>query len=297
MNFAEQEPGLGVGILEKLVNKPKIYESGDPTVFVPIGRYSTTPEWCFLPWKGIGGDYRWGFKARTEVSDYLSVLIGLQAAFLNDEKEVFWVTKNGKRARETQRRARWRDGDASPNLLKPWGWLEIHFEKLETLGQDHLKGAVLDLTAAGFEGCENFTVRPTRARNFQSFFCLATAALRGNRCAITGSALALEAAHLKPVASCEDNDPALSDPYNGIVLTASLHRFLDGGFFGFDPKGNVVVDPKLSKKEREIHQLAAAHKVDFKPEAEKYLQHRVVRAVVGGRRPSGEGIESFESPS
>ncbi|WP_230849739.1 MULTISPECIES: HNH endonuclease [Pseudomonas] len=266
------------------MNKPKIYESGDPTVFVPIGRYSTSPGWCFLPWKGIEGDYRWGFKARTEVGDYLSVLIGLQAAFLNDEKEVFWVIKNGRRAREAQRRARWRDGAARPNLLKPWGWLEVHFEKLDTLGQDHFKGAVLDLTGAGFEGCENFTVRPTRARNFQSFFSLATTALWGNRCAITGSALALEAAHLKPVAICEDDDPALSDPYNGIVLTASLHRLLDGGFFGFDPKGNVVVDPKLSKKEREIHQLVAAHKVDFKPEAEKYLQYRTVRTMVGSKR-------------
>lgn len=284
MNSAEQEAGLGVSILEKLVNKPKIYESGDPTVFVPIGRYSTTPGWCFLPWKGIEGDYRWGFKARTEVSDYLSVLIGLQAAFLNDEKEIFWVIKKGNRARETQRRARWRDGAARPNLLKPWGWLEVHFEKLETLGQDHLKGAVLDLTAAGFESREHFTHRPTRARNFQSFFSLATAALWGNRCAITGSALALEAAHLKPVASCEDDDPALSDPYNGIVLTASLHRLFDDGLFGFDPNGNVVVDPKLSKTEREIHQLAAAHKVDFKPEAEKYLQYRIVRTMVRSKR-------------
>lgn len=283
MNSAKQEPSLGVSILEKIVNKPKVYEFGDSTVFVPIGRYSTNPGWCFLPWKGIGGGYRWGFKARSEVSDYLSVLVGLQEAFLNDEKEVFWVLKKGKRVRETQHRARWRDGDARPNLLKPWGWLEVHFEKLEALGQDHLKGALLDLTAGGFEGCGNFTVRPTRARNFQSFFSLATTALWGNRCAITGSELALEAAHLKPVENCEDDDPALSDPYNGIVLTASLHRLLDGGFFGFDLKGNVVIDPKLSKKEREIHQLTAAHKVDFKSEAEKYLQYRIVHAMVGSK--------------
>lgn len=147
-----QMAGKGVDLLEKLVSVPKIYRSGDPTIFVPVGRYSTSPGWCFLPWKGIEAEYRWGFKARTEVSDYVSVLIGLQAAFLANESEAFWVIKNGKRVRETQRRARWRDGGAKPNLLRPWGWLEVHFEKLETLGQDHLNGAVLDLTAEGFEG-------------------------------------------------------------------------------------------------------------------------------------------------
>ncbi|AUY31935.1 HNH endonuclease [Pseudomonas soli] len=283
MNSKEQEAGMGVGFLERLVNDPKIYNLGDPTVFVPVGRYSSTPGWCFLPWKGIEGEYRWGFKARTEVSDYLSVLSGLQAAFLTDESEAFWVIKNGKRARETQRRARWRDAGAKPNLLKPWGWLEVQFEKLESLGQDHLKGAALDLTATGFEGGEHFTVRPSRARNFQSYFSLATFALWGKRCAITGSALTLEAAHIKPVASCEADDPALTDPYNGIVLTASLHRLLDDGLFGFDPNGNVVVDPRLCKKEREIHQIATSHKVDFKLEAEKYLQYRIVGNIVGSK--------------
>lgn len=75
----------------------------------------------------------------------------------------------------------------------------------------------------------------------------------------------------------------MTAPYNGIVLTASLHRLLDDGLFGFDLDGNVVVDPKLSKKERDIHQLANSHKVDFEPEAEKYLQHRVLHTIVGSK--------------
>lgn len=288
MNSAGQVvAGMGVGLLEQLVKKPKIYKAGDTTVFVPVGRYSSTPGWCFLPWKGIEGNYKWGFKARPEVNDYFSALIGLQSAFLNDEKEDFEVTKKGQKVQETQQRARWRDGDVRPNQLKSWGWLEVRVEKLETLGQDHYEGAVLDLQAAmpaGFGGGEHFTDRPTRARNFQSHFSLATFALWGRCCAITGSTLALEAAHLKSVASCEDDDPALSDPYNGIVLTASLHRLMDDGFWGFDSHGNVIVDPKLSKKEREIHQLAIAHKVDFHPEAEKYLQFRIMRTKVESQR-------------
>ena len=46
-------------------------------------------------------------------------------------------------------------------------------------------------------------------------------------------------------------------------------------------RDNVVVDPKLSKTEREIHQLAVAHKVDFHPEAEKYLYFRIMPTKVG----------------
>ncbi|MBF8776305.1 MULTISPECIES: HNH endonuclease signature motif containing protein [Pseudomonas putida group] len=273
MSSADRDFGLGASFLERLVKEPKIYEPGDLTAFVPIGRYSLSPGWCFLPWKGLEGAYKWGFKARPEISDYFSALAGLQKTFLTDEKADFQVIRKGKKVWQSQPRARWRDGGARPNLLRPWGWFEVDIEKLEALGYDHSKGAVLDLWSGG----EHFTDRPISVRNFQAFFSLGTFALWGERCVLTGSTLALEAAHLKPVESCEDDDPALSDPYNGIVLTASLHRLMDDGFWGFDPHGNVVIDPKLSTKEREIHQLAVTRKVEFHPKAEKYLQFRIMR--------------------
>lgn len=40
---------MGVGFLEGLVSEPKVYNLGDPTVFVSVARYSSTPGWCFLP--------------------------------------------------------------------------------------------------------------------------------------------------------------------------------------------------------------------------------------------------------
>lgn len=262
--------------------EPKVFQPGDPTVWIPVGRYSSTPGWCFLPWKGIAGAYRWGFKARTEISDYYSALIGMQKAFLADEKEIFEVTIKGQKKLQTQRRARWRDGDTRPSLLKPkQGWVEVRVEELESLSHQQLKEKLLesrDTATSSFGGKELFSERPIRSRNFQNQFSLDTFALWGGRCAITGSFLALEAAHLKPVAGCETDDPALTDPYNGILLTASLHRLMDAGVFGFDSKGILVVDPDLSDGERVIHQLAVARKIEFHAEAIKYLQHRIKRA-------------------
>jgi hypothetical protein len=204
----------------------------------------------------------------------------LQNAFLNDEVEEFEVFKKGQRVKETQRRARWRDGAARPNQLMPQqGWIEVPVSELQALGLSHSQKLILEPQALNprFGGLEGFTERASRVRNFQSSFSMGTSAVWGGRCAITGSSLALEAAHLKPVAVCEDDDPALTDPYNGILLTASLHRLMDAGVFGFDSDGTLVVDPELSIEERTIHQLAEVPKIDFRPDAMKYLQYRIKR--------------------
>ncbi|WP_434625487.1 HNH endonuclease [Pseudomonas sp. Z1-29] len=268
------------GYLREKLEEPKVYQPHDVTVFVPVGRYASSPGWCFLPWKGLDGAYKWGFKARPEISDYFSALIGLQKAFLTDEVAQFKVIKKGLRVVETQRRARWRDGAARPNLLYPrQGWIEVPVSELESLGLSQRQKMILEphVLNPRLGGLESFTERATRVRNFQGNFSLGTSALWAGRCAITGSSLALEAAHLKPVGVCEEDDPALTDPYNGILLTASLHRLMDAGVIGFDSDRMLVVDPELSFEERTIHQLVGAHKIDFRPEAMKYLQHRIKR--------------------
>jgi hypothetical protein len=276
-----QEATLKDYVSERLVQRLKVYEPGDITTFVPVGRHSSSPGWCFLPWKGLTGAYKWGFKARPEISDYFSALIGLQKAFLTDEMEQFEVTKKGQRVVETQRRARWRDGDVRPSLLMPkQGWIEVPVSDLEALGLSCSENALFEpngVVRPIFRGVGSFMERAGRVRNFQSVFSLGTSVVWGGRCAITGSSLGLEAAHLKPVAICEDDDPALADPYNGILLTASLHRLMDAGIFGFGSDGKLVVDPELSDKERAIHQLQGERKIDFHPEAVKYLQYRIKR--------------------
>lgn len=260
---------------------PKVFLPGDATVWIPVGRYSLTPGWCFLPWKGVDGAYRWGFKARTELSDYFSALMGIQKAFITDEKENFEVSNKGRKVTRTQRRARWRDGASRPSLLEPKQWVEIRVDELEAINHQQLMEMLSDLRdmpTSESTGKELFSERSVRTRNFQSQFSFDTFALWGGHCAITGSSLALEAAHLKPVAECEADHPALVDPYNGILLTASLHRLMDAGVFGFDSKGNLVIDPELSDEERMIHQLTVTRKIGFHPNAAKYLQFRIKRA-------------------
>lgn len=171
-------------------------------------------------------------------------------------------------------------------MLAPKQWVEIRTDELEVISPQELKEMLSDLRDVPTSGGKDlFKERSVRTRNFQNQFSFDTFALWGGHCAITGSSLALEAAHLKPVAGCEADDPALVDPYNGILLTASLHpcipaslhRLLDAGVFGFDSLGNLVIDPELSDKERMIHQLAVPRKIEFHANAAKYLQYRIKR--------------------
>ncbi|MEX5616518.1 HNH endonuclease signature motif containing protein [Pseudomonas syringae] len=246
-----------------------------------MGRDSDAKGWCFLPWKGISNAYRWGYKARTELSDYFSALIGIQAAFLANESERFEITRNGERVIQCQPRARWRDGSSPPSLLGPkQGWIKIHIDELETITEREVRARLLHPAAEDLSPISSkakFSERAARVRDFQTQFSMDVSALWNGRCAITGSSLALEAAHLKCVADCDPSDPALTDPYNGILLTASLHRLMDADIFGFDLHGSVVVDPEVNEAEKRIHNLNGQSTVRFHKNAVKYLHYRSKR--------------------
>lgn len=259
----------------------KVFQPGDSTVWIPVGRRSVMPGWCFLPWKGVNGAYRWGFKALPEISDYLSALIGIQAAYLADETQVFEVTKEGLQVHETQRRARWRDGSPSPSLLKPKrSWVEIPVDELETMLPKQIEDRLVeghDAISLRHKVSAPFSERLVQLRSFQIQFRADAVALWGGQCAITGSSLALEAAHLMPVADTDPNDHALADPYNSILLTASLHRLLDASIIGFDPQGNLHVAKDLSAHEKSIHHLVGPNRIAFHPKAARYVEHHYQR--------------------
>jgi hypothetical protein len=260
--------------------EPCVFQPGDTAIWIPVGRYSDAQGWCFLPWKGINNSYRWGYKARSELSDYFSALIGIQTAFVADESEPFEITRNRKRVIQSQRKARWRDGSSLPSLLGPrQGWIKIHVDELETITEREIRERLhhppADLVPTSSKAI--FSERVTRVRDFQAQFSMDVSALWNGRCAITGSSLALEAAHLKPVADCRHGDPALTDPYNGILLTASLHRLMDADVFGFDLQGGVVVDPDVNEAEKRIHNLKGKATVRFHENAVEYLRYRLKR--------------------
>lgn len=258
-----------------------VFQPGDTAIWIPVGRYSDAQGWCFLPWKGISNTYRWGYKARTELSDYYSALIGIQTAFLADESERFEITRKHKRVIELQRRARWRDGSSSPSILGPTqGWIKIHVDELKTITEQEIRERLKCPPAEDLSPISSktgFSARVTQVRDFQTQFSMDVSALWNGRCAITGSSLALEAAHLKPVADCRHGDPALTDPYNGILLTASLHRLMDADVFGFDLQGGVVVDPDVNEVEKRIHNLKGKATVRFHENAVEYLRYRLKR--------------------
>ncbi|WP_413732945.1 HNH endonuclease [Sodalis sp. RH20] len=63
------------------------------------------------------------------------------------------------------------------------------------------------------------------ARRQQSQWAKAIKARADGRCYLTGSMLALEAAHIKPFCICSNEDAISLD--NGVCLTATVHRLFD----------------------------------------------------------------------
>lgn len=105
-----------------------INEKTDEYLWIPVAKETDLkPARAFLPVKGLDHLYGWGYKARIEKNSYLDALIGIQRAFINNERQEFVVQKgNGKQGYESQARARWNDYSPSRALLSPsLGWVNI----------------------------------------------------------------------------------------------------------------------------------------------------------------------------
>ncbi|MFX0614067.1 HNH endonuclease signature motif containing protein [Escherichia coli] len=79
-----------------------------------------------------------------------------------------------------------------------------------------------------------FADRIVRTRTNQNDFKERVAANFGYRCAITNSGEALEAAHIEPVGTGNNNTS------NGVLLLACLHRLFDAGLMAINPESLTV---------------------------------------------------------
>lgn len=79
-----------------------------------------------------------------------------------------------------------------------------------------------------------FSDRIVRTRTNQNDFKERVAANFGYRCAITNSGEALEAAHIEPVGTGNNNTS------NGLLMLACLHRLFDAGLMGINPDSLTV---------------------------------------------------------
>ncbi|EOB3229849.1 HNH endonuclease [Escherichia coli] len=79
-----------------------------------------------------------------------------------------------------------------------------------------------------------FADRLVRTRTNQNDFKERVAANFGYRCAITDSGEALEAAHIEPVGTGNNNTS------NGVLMLACLHRLFDAGLMAIDPESLTV---------------------------------------------------------
>lgn len=88
--------------------------------------------------------------------------------------------------------------------------------------------------ASDVEEVAAFAIREVKTRTNQNDFAKRVAANFKGVCAITGSGEALEAAHIEPISSGNNNTS------NGVLLLASLHRLFDAGLMAIHPEALTV---------------------------------------------------------
>lgn len=231
---------------------------------------------------GLRGTYRYGYKAERQQGDYLSALTTIQTAYIFNESKVFRLASGED---ERQYKAKWRHGQgASPPGLGPTGgWVKIPFAELTTISEAQLSAALISSNSQIAEikstPCPNtplFVPIAAEARTFQAKFRENALKIWPPCCALSGATVALEAAHIKPVATSRLATDEILDCYNSILLNVALHRLFDQGLFSFSPDGQVLVSPMLGKKDQEVYGLNREISVLFHPMARKYLDfHRL----------------------
>ena len=110
------------------------------------------PPTAFLPIQGLDALYTWGYKSETSRDDYVTALIGIQTAFVNNEQKTF-QTASGE---ETQKRAKWRNRKVRPgSLLAPTlGWVLVAREAVDSVSSEELSKC-LETTATSFASHES----------------------------------------------------------------------------------------------------------------------------------------------
>lgn len=260
--------------------KIKVYEDGDTTIWIPVSSRSPEKEArALLPFAGLKGFYKHGFKAAPESSSYFKALASIQSAYLLREKKIFRV----KIGIEAQRRDAWRHGQSSSPLLSPTlGWVEIPVNKLMDISQEEL-AFELESTGEWLVSSKRIQKDPEgpmfrqmfrEDRTFQLEFRARALDLWDAKCALSGATCALEAAHIKGVAACKsDLVSEAIDPFNSIILNVALHSLLDSGLISFTDEGTLLVSDNVNAHDRAVYGLETSRKVHFHLKAFPYLEY------------------------
>lgn len=80
-------------------------------------------------------------------------------------------------------------------------------------------------------------------------------------CAVTGCTVSelVEASHIRPWAKATDKERL--DPYNGLLLSPTLHRCFDQHFITFSDTGQVLISSRLSSSDRKALGIEADMKL------------------------------------
>lgn len=258
-----------------------VYIEGDKSIWIPVSSRSPANEArAFIPFNGIDGSYTYGFKAAPKNGGYFDALRAIQDNWKKSTARSFAI-KNG---HETQRADKWRHGNVtgSPLLGPTAGWVKVPVLALGRVTAEEL-ASKLERAGTKFVSSSRAKIDPegpmfravsVQARTFQLAFRDGALELWGAKCALSGAICLLEAAHIKSVADCKINDqPALVDPLNSIIVNIALHALLDEGLIAFSDSGDLLVSSKLGPSDRAVYGVGEPLKASFNAKALKYVQH------------------------
>lgn len=141
------------------------YKENDEATWIPVAKgKSDGPARAFLPFNGLHGRYRFGYKAASSSGHYFESLMQIQQAFLDDESTLFQVHRGTKE--ERQWKARWRHGNekGSPLLGPTLGWVLVPVSDIEKISASDLE-RVLDAAGEGVAKLSSIAAEPILCMN------------------------------------------------------------------------------------------------------------------------------------
>lgn len=142
-----------------------LFKEGDEVIWIPVAKgKSGGPARAFLPFNGLLGNYRYGYKAAPSRGQYFNALRMIQQAFIDNENKIFRVNEG--QQEERQWKARWRHGgeERAPLLAPTRGWVLVSLAALDKLS-DYELGRVLDDAGEDYAELLPATAAPVLCEN------------------------------------------------------------------------------------------------------------------------------------
>ena len=233
----------------------------------------------FLPFNGLNGMYRFGYKADPLRGDYYDALRSIQRSYISGGDGKEFAVNQGTET-EAQRKDKWRQKDGSL-LSATLGWIAVPVAGIENVTVDQIANAMLrggryvnlyhnniepvccetsdeiddgdpiaDQHEKAIKGRTDIGATTkeqlVKSRRGQGVF-RSNVRLNEKGCRVTGvtDPQHLRASHIKPWKDSTDEEKL--DGCNGLLLAPHIDHLFDKGQITFTNNGDLLVSPRMDR--------------------------------------------------